>query len=321
VPRIAVRSTDPVDRPTPSCVALVGPTGTGKTALALELAAALDAEIVNLDSRQVYRGLDIGSAKPRSAERARIPHHLFDVVAPDAPFNCARYRELALAAIADIRQRGRRVLLVGGTGLYLKVLRHGLFPGPPRDANVRAALAALEDEAPGALHAELARVDPDCARRLHPHDRSRLVRALEVWRVTGRAMSAWQGEHGFAGPALDLVPIGLTLDRACLYARINARAQAMVDAGLIEEIRALHAAGYGPEFPALASIGYRQIGAYLQGRCDLSSAIDEMAKHTRHLAKRQLTWFRPDPTIRWFDADTVRVHDVLVALGFEPVRG
>jgi tRNA dimethylallyltransferase len=299
----------------PSCIALVGPTGTGKTALSLDIAERLDAEIVNLDSRQVYRGLDIGAAKPTPAERQRVPHHLFDVVTPDAVFNCARYRELALAAIDDIRQRGRRVLLVGGTGLYLKVLRYGLFQGPPRDVNVRAALDALDKETPGALHAELSRVDPECARRLHPHDRSRLVRALEVWRVTGRPMSAWQREHGFAGPALEVATLGLTLERARLYARINARARAMVEGGLIEEVRGLHTAGYAPDLPALASIGYRQIGNYLRGDCDLPTAIDEMAKQTRRLAKRQLTWFRPDPTIRWFDAETVGVPDVLAALG------
>lgn len=294
--------------------ALVGPTGAGKTALALELAQALAAEIVNLDSRQLYRGLDIGSAKPTRAERARVPHHLFDVVPPDAVFDCAQYRALALAAIADIQGRGRGVLLVGGTGLYLKVLRYGLFAGPPRDADVRAALAAAETATPGALHAELQRVDPESARRLHPHDRSRLVRALEVWRLTHRRMSDWQHEHGFAGPCLDVVPIGLTLERGALYARINARCQAMVDAGLADEVRALWASGYAPDLPALSSIGYRQIGAYLRGECALPAALAEMAQQTRHLAKRQLTWFRADPTIRWFDAATATAGQVVAAL-------
>jgi tRNA dimethylallyltransferase len=298
----------------PVC-ALVGPTGTGKTALALDLAAVLDAEIVNLDSRQVYRDLDIGSAKPTPAERARVPHHLFDVVTADALFNCALYRDLALPAIEDIQRRGRRVLLVGGTGLYLKVLRQGLFPGPPRDDTVRAALEQTEDATPGALHAELVRVDPDCAARLHPHDRSRLVRALEVWQLTGRRMSDWQREHGFSGPTLAVTALGLTLDRAALYERINARARAMIAAGLIDEVRALQAAGYGDDSPALASIGYRQVAAHLRGECDLPTAIDEMAKETRHLAKRQITWFRADSTIQWFDAATVSVEQVLEKTG------
>jgi tRNA dimethylallyltransferase len=285
-------------------LALVGPTGTGKTALALELAEAIGAEIVNLDSRQVYRGMDIGSAKPTPAERRRVPHHVFDVVAPDSAFDCAQYRALAQAAITTIQQRGRRVLLVGGTGLYLKVLRYGLFPGPPRSAPLRAELEALEASAPGALHAELQGVDRDCANRLHPHDRVRLIRAVEVWRLTGRPMSLWQREHGFARPELDVVPIGLTLARPALYARINARCAAMVAGGLVDEVRALWAAGYGPQLPALASIGYRQIGAFLRGESDLPTAIDHMARQTRHLAKRQLTWFRADPTIRWLDAGT-----------------
>lgn len=297
----------------PIC-ALVGPTGTGKTALALDLAQALDAEIVNLDSRQVYQGLDIGSAKPTLSERTRVPHHLFDVVTPDQLFNCALYRDLALPVIEDIQRRGRRVLLVGGTGLYLKVLRQGLFPGPPRDDNVRAALEAKEAVTPGVLHLELQRIDPECAARLHPHDRSRLVRAVEVWELTGRRMSEWQREHGFAGPTLPIVSIGLTLERDALYARLNRRARIMVDAGLIDEVRALQAAGYDSETPALVSIGYRQIAAYLLGICDLPTAIDEMAKQTRHLAKRQLTWFRADPTVRWFDAASVTVDAVVQGL-------
>jgi tRNA dimethylallyltransferase len=297
----------PLDPSNPFCVALVGPTGAGKTALALELAGELGAEIVNLDSRQVYRGLDIGSAKPSASERARVPHHLFDVVAPDTSFDCARYREFALAAIDSIRRRGRSVLLVGGTGLYLRVLRHGLCPAPPRDAALRAELEAAEFVAPGTLHRRLQEVDRDSANRLHPHDRVRLIRALEVWELSGRPLSRWQREHGFARTEIEVPAIGLSLERSALYGRIDARCRAMIEGGLIDEVRDLWARGYGPELPALRSIGYRQVGAYLQRRCDLATALDDMARQTRHLAKRQLTWFRGDPSVRWHEAERVDV--------------
>ncbi len=291
-------------------LALVGPTGTGKTALALALAERLGAEIVNADSRQVYRGLDIGSAKPSAAERAAVPHHLFDVVDPDQPFHCARYRDLARAAIADIEARGRRVLLVGGTGLYIKVLRYGIAAGPPRDAALRERLAAAEDDAPGTLHARLAALDPTAAARLHQNDRSRLIRALEVWELTGRPLSAAQAAHGFNTPEMPMRVIGVTMDRARLYARLDARCRAMLDAGLLDEIRALWARGYGPDLAPLRSIGYRELGAHLRGECDLDTAVTAMQRATRQFAKRQLTWFRADPTVEWHDAESVSAEEI-----------
>lgn len=283
-------------------IAIVGPTGTGKTALALDLAARIGAEIVNLDSRQVYRGLDIGSAKPSAAEQASVPHHLFDVVAPDEPFDCVRYRALARLAIAQIQQRGRRVLLVGGTGLYLKVLRYGIFPGPERDPALRARLAAIENAEPGWLHARLSSVDPDAAHKLHPHDRARLIRALEVYERSGKPISAWQQEHGFRRTELEVRVIGLETNRGTLYAGLNARCGEMVQTGLIEEVRDLWKRGYGPELPSMRAIGYREIGRYLTGQYDLDRAVEEMARATRHLAKRQLTWFRAVEDITWLDA-------------------
>ena len=289
---------------TASVLALVGPTGVGKSARALDLAEQLDAEIVNADSRQVYRYLDIGSAKPTRAERARVPHHVFDVVDPDQSFDCARYRDLALAAIADIQRRGKRVLLVGGTGLYVKALRFGLFPGPPRDAALRRQLEADETAAPGTLHRRLAELDPASANRVHPHDRVRLIRALEVQQLTGRPMSGWQHEHGFRTPTLPMTMIGLTLERARLRARIGERCRAMVDAGLIDEVRSLWARGYGRTLPILQTIGYREMGAVAAGEIGLDEALAAMTRATCQLAKRQLTWFRADPTVRWIDAAT-----------------
>lgn len=295
----------------PSVIALVGPTGSGKSALALELAERLGAEIVNCDSRQVFRYLDIGTAKPTAAERVAVPHHLFDVVDPDEPFDCARYRTLARAAIAAIHARGKRVLLVGGTGLYLKVLRYGLTPAPPRDPARRARLVALEEAEPGALHARLAVLDPAAAVRLHPRDRLRLIRALEVCEASGRPLSAWQAEHGFRAVELPCRVIGLRVDRSLLYERLDARCRAMIDGGLIDEVRALWARGYGPGLAPLQSIGYREIGAHLLGRCDLAAALAAMQRATRRFAKRQLTWWRADRTVEWVDSDLP--HIVAVA--------
>jgi tRNA dimethylallyltransferase len=296
-------------------LAIAGPTGTGKTELALAVARLWDAEIVNADSRQVYRGLDIGSAKPTPAQRAAVPHHLFDVVEPDASFDCARYRELARAAIAEIEGRGRRVLLVGGTGLYLKVLRCGLFPGPPRDEALRAHLVGRENQRPGTLHERLRRVDPAAADRLHPHDRVRLVRALEVYELTDRPLSAWQEAHGFRDAEIHFPTLGLTMPRPALYERLDRRCRSMVEAGLVDEVARLARRGYTSDLEPLRSIGYREIAAYLQGKCELEQAITDMARATRRLAKRQLTWFRADPSVRWFDASAVDAERALAALG------
>lgn len=283
-------------------IALVGPTGVGKTELALQVALRLNAEIVNADSRQVYRYLDIGSAKPTPAQQALVRHHVLDVVTPDEPFDCARYRTLALHAIADIQARRRRVLLVGGTGLYLKVIMGGLFSGPPRDPGLRQQLEAEERERPGSLYQRLCETDPPSGRRLHPHDHVRIVRALEVALLTGRPISEWQAEHAFAEQQLTVVPIGLTLERPLLYERITVRCREMIDAGLIEEVRGLWQRGFGPDLPPLQSIGYREIGAFVRGEIPLKAAVEQMARATRHFAKRQLTWFRATPGLRWLDA-------------------
>jgi tRNA dimethylallyltransferase len=267
----------------PTVLALVGPTAAGKSEIALDIARRLGAEIVGADSRQVYRRLDIGSAKPSAAERALAPHHLIDVAEPAETFNCARYRELALAAIADIQRRGRRVLVVGGTGLYLKVLRHGLASGPRADADLRRRLEAAEAAEPGVLHRRLQEVDPATAGRLHPNDRVRLVRALEVHALTGRAISDWQRRHAFAAGGVAMRVVGLDVEREVLADRIEARADAMLRAGL------------SPELAALRSPGYAEIGAHVRGLCTLAEARVRMIAATRRLAKRQRTWLRGHP--------------------------
>ncbi len=295
-------------RTLPRVVALVGPTASGKTELGIALAERFGAEIVNADSRQVYRRLDIGSAKPTPAQRARVRHHLIDVAEPNEHFDCARYRELASAAIADIDARGKRVLVVGGTGLYVKVLLRGVFEGPHRHPLLRAALEQEEHEAPGSLHRRLSAVDPATAARLHRNDRSRLIRALEVYELTGKPISVWQDEHRFQQRQFDNLSLALELPRPELYARIDARCDEMLAGGLIEEVRQLLADGIATNAEAMHSPGYREVAEYLLGNGDLASTRRRMAQATRRLAKRQLTWFRGDPETHWCAPDLAELE-------------
>jgi tRNA dimethylallyltransferase len=285
----------------PQVVIIAGPTATGKTALAVELAVRCNAEIVGADSRQVYRYLDIGTAKPTREERAVVPHHLLDVVNPDERFDTARFRTLALTAIQDILGRGKQVFVVGGTGLYLRALTRGLFPGPAADPALRARLQTRErHEGRGALHRWLGSVDPDAAARLHPNDTVRLIRALEVFLLTGTPLSHWQQVHGFRERPFSTFMVGLVSEREALAHRIAQRCRHMIANGLVDEVRGLWEQGYGPELPPLQTIGYAQIGEMLRGRCSLEEALERMAKETRHLAKRQLTWLRAEREVRWF---------------------
>jgi len=285
-------------------VAIVGPTAVGKSAVALAVAAELDAEIVSADSRQIYRGLDIGTAKPTREERARVPHHLIDVADPDERFDAARFRELALAAVEASAERGRPVVVCGGTGLYVRALRQGLFAGPAAVPELRAALYDRERlHGAGTLHHDLTECDLTTAARLHPHDTVRIVRALEVLRVTGRPISAWQREHAFGDDDVAMLVLGCTRPREELAARITRRCRAMLDAGLLDEIRTLAARGYGPELSPLDSVGYREMGAYLRDELTFEAAFEAFTRATRRLAKRQMTWWRSDPTVEWHHPD------------------
>ena len=284
----------------PRIVCLVGPTASGKSALALDIAERLGAEIVSADSRQLYRDLDIGTAKPTAAERARVPHHCLDLVDAAAAFDAARFREAAASAIAGVAARGRPVLVVGGTGLYVRVLLHGLCPAPPRAPALRAALTArMEARGRPALHRALATIDPDAARRIGPQDGVRLVRALEVALATGTPLSRWQARHGFAEAPYDALVIGLARPTPELDRRIGARAEAMMAAGFLEEVRALRARGLSPDAPALRTVGYREMLACLEGRLDAGAALAATVRATRQLAKRQRTWFRREAGVRW----------------------
>lgn len=266
----------------------------------MDLARELNGEIVNADSQQVYRYLDIGTGKPSPEERRQVPHHLIDVVDPDQEFNAALFREKALESAYDIWRRGKRAIVCGGTGLYIKALVHGLFAGPSRDPQIRSS---LENEAAqkglGSLYQRLKEIDPGAV-WIHPNDRQRIIRALEIFQLTGKTMSEFQREHGFKESPFDTLKIGLDRERQELYERINRRCEAMIAKGLIEEVQGLLARNYSLRLPPLRSVGYRHAGLVLAGGTSLEDALSLMKRDTRHLAKRQLTWFRADKEIRWF---------------------
>ena len=276
-------------------VCIVGPTASGKTALALELADRLGGEIVSADSRQIYRGLDVGTAKPTPAERVRIPHHCLDLVDPGESFDVARFRTAAAGAIAAIAARGHVPLVVGGTGLYVRALLRGLCPAPPRAPALRAELeAAVAAEGSAALHRRLAALDPAAAARVAPRDTVRIVRALEVALATGVPLSRRQAEHRFGERPYDALVVGLERPVAELDARIGARARAMVEGGFLDEVRALGACG-----ATVDAVGYPEMRACVEGRTDLASALAATVLATRRFAKRQRTWFRREPDVVW----------------------
>ncbi len=284
---------------TPLLICLAGPTASGKSAASMALARRWPIEIIVMDSATVYRGMDIGTAKPTAEEQARVPHHLLDIRDPAQAYSAAEFARDAAALARDIRARGRIPLLCGGTMLYYKALREGLNDLPEADPEIRRHLdaQALEHGWP-ALHAELARVDPVTAARLAPHDSQRLQRALEIWHSSGRPMSDWLAQPpvpvlpGWRFETISLEPS----DRAVLHARIARRYQAMIAAGLLDEVRSLHArADLHPGLPSIRCVGYRQLWDHLDGRISLDQAIEQAIAATRQLAKRQITWLRSLP--------------------------
>jgi tRNA dimethylallyltransferase len=308
----------PADR-RPSAIAIMGPTASGKTAFALELAERLDGEIVSVDSALVYRGLDIGAAKPAIEERCGIPHHLIDVREAWQPYSAAEFAAEARTAIAGIYARGKWPILAGGTGLYFHALLRGLAPMPDADPQLRARIAAdARVRGWASLHAELAQVDPAAAARIHTTDAQRIQRALEVFRLTGKPISAWQRDAALE-PGLPLRVLKLVLapaDRAVLHQRIERRFDAMLEAGFLDEVRALRAAPQlqshpAPlDLPALRAVGYRQAWEYLDGATSMDEFRDRAIFATRQLAKRQLTWLRGELDALVFDPvrDAARLH-------------
>lgn len=290
---------------TPKLLCLLGPTAVGKTEIAIQLAQCLDAEIVSVDSRQIYRQMDIGTAKPTPEERQSARHHLIDCVDISQPFSVADYQSLADTAIAHIQNRGKRVLLVGGAGLYFRAVVDGLFEGPGADPALRKR---LEGEAAqfgvGALHKRLQTCDPESAERIHPNNLVRVIRALEVYELTGTPMSELQQQWHPKKQRYPFIAFGLTMLRALLYSRIEQRVDVMLANGLIAEVESLLAAGYARDSVALQSFGYRELIAYLDGDCTYLEAISQLKQNTRRFAKRQLTWFRKDTRIEWLDRES-----------------
>jgi tRNA dimethylallyltransferase len=297
----------PAESGKPAVIVICGPTAVGKTAAGIEVARAVGGEIISADSMQVYRYMDIGTAKPTAAEQAAVRHHLIDIVDPDEPFDAAAYAALGRRAAAEVGRRGRTPVVVGGTGLYIKALLSGLFRSGTHDPAVRSRLRAeAESIGPAALHARLERCDPQTAARLHPNDAVRILRALEVYEVTGRPISELQREHRFADTPFRALTIGLALEREALYRRIDRRVDAMATAGLEEEVRRLLAMGYGPELRPMQSIGYSHMAAFIAGAVSREECLRTLRRDTRRFAKRQMTWFRAYPDIVWRSPGQIR---------------
>lgn len=292
----------------PKLIIIAGPTASGKTAVSVELARRFDAEIINADSMQVYRQMDIGTAKPTMEERNGVPHHLLDVVNPDEEYNAALYRDMASAAALDILRRGKRAMVVGGTGLYIKGLLGGLFQCPPSVPEIREALIReWETKGPRALHEKLERLDPVSARRIHPNDRVRVIRSLEILLLTRRPPSVLSKQHGFSDHKFNALKFCLSRGRQELYDSINRRTLVMMDKGLFSETEGLLEKGYSPHLKPLQAIGYKQAVEYLQGRSSLEETREKIQRETRRYAKRQLTWFRADSSYIWTDPRQMKV--------------
>lgn len=277
-----------------------GPTGVGKTAFAIALARRYGGEIVGADSMQIYRCMDIGTAKPTAQEQAEVRHHMVGIIDPDEPFDAAEYGHQAHGVIEKLISEGIPAFVVGGTGLYIKALVYGLFEGEPVDAEVRRGLRArLDREGAAALHLRLIEKDPRAAARLHPNDAYRILRALEVIETTGRSISDLQKAHRFGQARYQTLNIGLSLPRDALYTRIDRRVDAMIAAGLLEEVRGLLSLGYGPDLKSMQSLGYRHMITYLQGKATWDEVVRTLKRDHRRYAKRQLTWFNAVDGMHW----------------------
>lgn len=288
----------------PRVTFILGPTASGKSGLAVELASLFNGEIISADSMQVYRHLDIGTAKPSKEELKRVAHHFIGIADPEEEYTAARFRTEALEKIGEIRSRGREVFVAGGTGLYVKVLTKGIFEGPRADHSVREALMGLvREQGKEALYERLKEVDPASAEKIHPNNTGRLIRALEVWQLAKRPISEFHSEHAFAEEPFDALKVGLELDRAALYEGIERRVDEMMERGLLEETRGLLSMGYSAALKPMRGLGYKEMTGFLNGEYPLETAVSLIKQNTRRYAKRQLTWFRKDPEIRWFSPE------------------
>jgi tRNA dimethylallyltransferase len=291
----------------PRVVILLGPTGTGKSRVAIEWAEELGGEIIGADSMQVYRYMDIGTAKPTPDDQRRVRHHLIDLVTPDQPFHAALYRTLGRKTIDQLLQNRKPIWIVGGTGLYIKTLTQGLFSSPRIDPRVRENLRGEAREKGGAaLYERLRKVDSQTALRLHPNDLFRIMRALEVFDTTGVPISFYREQHRFGERPYVTLKIGLEMNRDMLYRRIEERVDEMIEKGLLGEVEKLMAMGYGRELKPMQSLGYKQMVQFLSKEIGWDEAVGQMKRDTRHYAKRQWTWFKADPEVHWWDESADR---------------
>ncbi len=293
-------------------IVICGPTGIGKTGFAIQLAKKFDTEIVGGDSMQIYRHMNIGTAKPDARERAMARHHMVDVADPDEDFDAARFAGMADKVIDDLDKQGKTAIVAGGTGFYLKALLHGLFRGRAADPEVVARLEA--EAATGAdLHGRLLGLDPESAARIHPNDLFRVVRALEVVETTGRPISSFQQDHGFVAERYRSLKFGLYMDREKLYQRIEKRVDIMLEQGLVDEVRGLLDRGYSPDLKSMQSIGYRHVCDCISGKFTYEETVRLLKRDTRRYAKRQFTWFRREKDMVWLEPGETERAENLVA--------
>jgi tRNA dimethylallyltransferase len=295
------------DNVKPKIIVICGPTALGKTSMAINVAGTFNGEIIGADSMQIYRYMDIGTAKPTTEERSRVAHHMIDLIDPDEHFDARQFAETAYEKIIKLYASGITPFVVGGTGLYIKALVHGLFKAGPSDVHVRERLRE-QARIYGAdfLHQRLLRYDPDTAERIHSNDSYRIIRALEVHELTGKTMTAFQREHGFKDHRFRVLKIGLHIDREVLYDRINHRVDAMMDSGFLSEVKGLLEMGYSDDLKSMQSIGYRHLIDFIKGRCSWDETIRTLKRDTRRYAKRQLTWFKADQDIVWREPGQLR---------------
>jgi tRNA dimethylallyltransferase len=288
----------------PRIAVLCGPTGVGKTSVAIEIASVLNAEIISADSMQVYRYMDIGTAKPSALEQARIPHYMIDIVDPADPFDAQRYADMSLNIILQLAEQGIPVLVVGGTGFYIRALIHGLFESGSSNLEIRNWLTEeAHNKGTAELYHRLRECDPIAASRIHVNDTYRIVRALEIYQTTGQTISSCHQAHQKAPPLFDVIKIGLSRQREVLYERINYRVDLMVEEGLCSEVISLLKRGYTSALKPLQSIGYRHILDFFEGHLNWDDTLKTLKQDTRRYAKRQLTWFNSDSQVKWIDAD------------------
>ncbi len=285
----------------PKLVVILGPTAVGKSKFGVEIAKRIGGEIVNADSLQIYRHLDIGTAKPSGDEREQVPHHLIDIVNPDEEFNAGIYRKSAKFLIQELHRKSAKIIIVGGTYLYVRVLLYGIIEGISADNEIRNNLRNLKSAfGVSYVYEKLRSLDPDSASRIHPNDYMRIERALEAYCLTGEKMSELQGRHGFKENDYEVLKIGLIEEREVLRRKIDERVEKMIREGLVDELKKLRDMGFGKDLKPMQSIGYRQINHYLDGEITLERAIELIRRDTKRLAKRQMTWLRSDRDIQWY---------------------